>query len=323
MNILMCTDEEFAPAAAAALKSFCAFNDARATQVFIFHEGLSVATREAIAASVPEISTITFLAPGVERFAAIGVPLLNNQYSTYLRLLAGDVLPRTVDKIVYIDSDVLVLDSIQALWRMPCDGSYVLAALDDCLSGPGAHRSALLDRFGMQDSKRKQGYFNAGVLLLNLERWRDTGFLDRLMEIATANPQGLQLHDQDLLNLGVGDDWEVLPRRWNLQTYGFFEDQACAGDPRSKQHERLLGAPGILHFTGSTQKPWMNSCRHPYQRVFRHYLDQTRFADWSRVERPTLSSMTDQLVNMAKDRLRARVWCSGRFRRDVERRTMR
>lgn len=323
MNILMCTDEEFAPAAAAALKSFCAFNDARAARVFVFHEGLPVAMREAIAASVPEISEITFLAPGVARFARIGVPLLNDQYSTYLRLVAADILPSTVERIVYIDSDVLVLDSLEELWRMPCEHSYVLAALDDCLSGPGAHRSALLERFGMQDVKRKPGYFNAGVLVLNLRRWRADGFLERLLEIARSNPQGLQLHDQDLLNLAVGDNWQELPRRWNLQTYSFFEDRARAGHPQAPQHARLLDDPGILHFTGSEQKPWMQSCRHPYKPVFRHYLDQTRFAGWTRFERPTVASRIEDLVNAAKDRLRGRVWRGRRFRRAVGQRFMR
>ena len=119
------------------------------------------------------------------------------------------------------------------------------------------------------------GYFNAGVLLINLDYWRANNVADAFCQYASARPDSLYCHDQDILNYVFRESKITLPLRYNmLNEYWFdirhsvvsweFDNQMLYG----QQH------PAIIHYTG-LPKPWFSNCRHPMKREFERYRAMT------------------------------------------------
>ena len=133
------------------------------------------------------------------------------------------------------------------------------------------------------------------------------------MKIAETSPGALKFHDQDLLNLSVGERWARIPERWNVQTVDFFRPEASCKHPLAEKFYEIILNPGILHFTGSNQKPWLNSCRHPYKKIFLHFLSQTQFADWHKVEKKSPKIWFRDFENLIKDKIRRRKWRNQKF----------
>ncbi|MBD5137549.1 MAG: glycosyltransferase family 8 protein [Lachnospiraceae bacterium] len=125
---------------------------------------------------------------------------------TYFRILGAKYIPRHVHRILYIDTDTLVLDDISNLFSLESGGAP-LAAVLGC--APAERKLAL----GM---KADSQYFNAGVLLLNLDYWRDNRLTEKLTEfIHNSDPKILERWDQDALNaLLFEKSWIRLPLKY-------------------------------------------------------------------------------------------------------------
>jgi len=161
----------------------------------------------------------------------------------YLARLVADV-----DRLIYLDSDVVVRHDLMELWRQPLDG-HPLAAVPH---GWAADNETMLDHF-------PNGYFNSGVLLVDLACWRDQGITSRLedsVRASLASPGGAPWHhDEGALNEVLVGDWQQLSPRWNFTAY--FTDSVAA---KLRLSPELLSAirrdPGVVHFAGG-YKPWL------------------------------------------------------------------
>lgn len=112
--------------------------------------------------------------------------------STYFRLVMPKLLDG-IDKVLYLDCDVIVNSSLKELWDTDIE-NYALAGVRDRIND----YVRVYNRLGypMQD-----GYVNAGVLLINLKRWREDDIYVKAAEIASRMPKRLLNHDQDIINL--------------------------------------------------------------------------------------------------------------------------
>jgi lipopolysaccharide biosynthesis glycosyltransferase len=160
----------------------------------------------------------------------------------YARLLIPELLPRHVQRAVYLDSDVLVRGDLSPLFDLDLDGALFAAVTDFAVA------SAPHPLFG----ESIPHYFNSGVLVLDVGRWRNAAFAERVLGWAGAQQQVLPFLDQDALN-AVAEDWYELEPRWNVQQ-GFLWRPALATEFAS-QREALYDGAVVLHFTGGT-KPW-------------------------------------------------------------------
>ena len=131
--------------------------------------------------------------------------------AAYLRLALADILPNEINKIIYLDVDLLVYDDIKKLWDIDLQ-NLSLAAVPD---------------FGIMTSKRlcrqkKQvlglpvgkSYFNSGVLVINLKEWRKRNYTKQILEMIHNN--SFPHHDQDALNKLFMNKWKSLDLRWNI-----------------------------------------------------------------------------------------------------------
>ncbi|MGG7644857.1 glycosyltransferase family 8 protein [Rhodovulum sp. YNF3179] len=165
--------------------------------------------------------------------------------AAYLRLVLPDLLARDYDRMLYLDSDVFVTSGgLDQLLQMDL-GPHPVGAVRDNLQWRTPDRQV--------PEFRKMGlgrapYFNSGVLLIDIPRFRAESVLDRCLETFAMHPEALPRHDQSLLNIVLHGGWAELSPVWNWQytwSSRFFAD---------------LVAPKILHFIG-TVKPWRDRKR--------------------------------------------------------------
>lgn len=192
--------------------------------------------------------------------------------ATWYRVFLPELLP-DVERVLYLDADLIVLESVAPLWDTDVSESFV-AAVSNVLEPRYADRPRAL---GIPES---QGYFNAGVLLLNLDLMRREGSSRALQEYARHNADELLWRDQDALNVVLGPRRVSLHPRWNcmnsIAEFGWGEDLFGA--------ETLAQAranPAIRHFEGpGFNKPWHYLAPRESRELYRRHR---RATPWPRV----------------------------------------
>lgn len=196
-------------------------------------------------------------------------------YATYIRLLLEEMLPPSVEKILYIDSDTIVTGSIKKIFKLPM-GNLLGAAV--------------LDKYIGQNEKKKVGlaktepYFNSGVLYVNLFQWRKEALGRKCVDYLKKNDEMNDMPDQNALNVMMRGRYRLLPPAYNVDGYNLMLPYALGkklmrqpiGDYYSKNPARLYEqarrSPRIVHFVGwYLDKPWLRSNHQPYADEYEKY----------------------------------------------------
>lgn len=194
--------------------------------------------------------------------------------SSYARLFIDKMLPNDIEKILYLDCDIIVCDCLSSLWNMKLDKT-ILAAVQDTI---GDNTKAAV---GLQPMDR---YFNAGVLLINLIEWRDNQIGERCLKFINDRHGTVTHHDQGVLNGVLRNNWYRLPLRNNIMTIHYIVNKQkidnCFNDHSDYySEEEIIAAkehPAILHFTPSfTSRPWVKNCKHPLKNKYWEALKHT------------------------------------------------
>lgn len=184
---------------------------------------------------------------------------------TYYRLLAGKLLPTTVHKTIYLDCDIIVAQNLRPLWDISLDGKP-LACVRDCLLNFDQPHCA---RLGYNPN---EGYFNAGMLVINLDYWRQNDIETRLADYAQKHYDKLHYMDQDLLNGALHGQVLWLPERYNFQPPFLLNDYW--NQYPTDYHNTLVQEyhqAAIIHYIGIS-KPWHFSYRgSPFHTLWDHY----------------------------------------------------
>lgn len=177
---------------------------------------------------------------------------------TWARVFIAELFPDARGNIVYLDIDTLVCRDLSDLYELDLSGK-VLAAV------PETRRDACRGRDDIWDSglmpPEANVYFNAGVLVLNLEAFREENLLARIVDWYRAHREQATRLDQDTLNALFWNRTVWLPARDN-HCDGWLErqlrqnasDAYWRGCPPQEILEAILD-PAVLHFWGP-RKPW-------------------------------------------------------------------
>lgn len=203
----------------------------------------------------------------------------------YLRILAAEFLPASVHRVVYLDSDLVVLDDISILAHADLKG-FALGAVADC----DWRANARDDRLAVLGIRADNTYVNSGVLVMDLDRWRRDNLVNRIFAFIAENGEKLVFHDQDALNVVLQGDIALQDRRWNLQVvlYSRFARRVLPVDHRDSKTARR--DPAIVHFS-TGQKPWTFRAWVRKRALYFRFLDKTA---WRR-DLPDLQSRAQRL----------------------------
>lgn len=259
--VAFAADGGYAPYLAAALASIVRHgNPARLYDVIILATGLGEEDQRKLASITEGRAnfSLRFCDVQEEVKAATGDFFLSAHISpaTYYRLFAPSLFPNYA-KLLYLDCDIIALADVARLYDSDLGGRAIGAVRDfyAIVDLPRKASAKWAGQLAMGDTK---GYFNAGVLLLDLAKMRAHGYeakwFGRLREVKTP-----RLHDQDILNHTLEGDVAYLEAGWNsLAWVESLGERLCPGDLPADlvaDYRASLEAPKILHFT-SQHKPW-------------------------------------------------------------------
>lgn len=202
----------------------------------------------------------------------------------YSRLWVADFFPETVERVLYLDCDLIVLGEIGPLCASDLHGNLVGA-----VSIPGSTRCELLR------IPEKFGYFNSGVMVIDLRQWRETDAANELVRYVVANPEKLIDADQDALNACFFSRREPLSYIWNVITPFFFEYHPLGIDTETVGQIRQSAC--VVHFNGAS-KPWSYMSRHPHKGDYLRYLRLSEWRDYVPPDRTVGNMLKKRLANL-------------------------
>ncbi|MEA2627199.1 MAG: hypothetical protein QOD06_3244 [Candidatus Binatota bacterium] len=195
--------------------------------------------------------------------------------ATYFRLLLPELLPASLSRVLYLDADVVVESDLGPLWDTDLR-ELALAAAQDLIVGHVSAPNGLRNwrELGLGEGAK---YFNAGVLLLDLDRWRSERLGERVLDYLRRHRDVVRWWDQDGLNAVLAGRWLELDPRWNLTIQS--ETLPSVPPCDAATFREAIARPYVTHFLTHV-KPWHTTCRHPRRDVFFRYLDETAWRGW-------------------------------------------
>lgn len=166
--------------------------------------------------------------------------------ATYYRMFLPSLLPSDIDKILYLDCDVIVLHDVSELFEMNMDG-YGVAAVKDASPYDSYHRF----KMGLT---LQHPAFCAGVMMINLKYWRENDSQQKLLKYATHQWEKVYMQDQDALNFVFRDHWMQLPYKWGKTPLSI-----APADNSQKRFDiyEYVNIPCIYHYAAHA-KPWLD-----------------------------------------------------------------
>ncbi len=310
MNIALACDNNFAPYAAEVIASVLR-ND-KNVSFFLLSDDLDKENSDILTNMTHQMGgNLQIVKVDEELFKDFPMPdagdgVMHIKISTYFRLFLPLLLPSTVDKLIYLDCDIVVRNSLKPMFDEDITDYYLGAVYhtDDVGINNGS--------FARLNIPQKQGYFNAGVLLINLDKWRNDGIYEKCVEYLHSNADKIVNHDQDVLNVVCGGNTKLLPCTWNC-TNGFFYQSFMRKDDRiariyKENIDETISDPAVVHFA-YRPKPWEITCVHPYRKDFIKCLKMTPYKKVN-YKWPTLFELVEYL-------LKPQFFGYGRFRRGL------
>lgn len=265
MIFLLGLDDDFAMTggvAAASVDRFLSQDD----RIVILHLGISgenvASLRECVTnASVDVIDCAGMLDDS-------WVPPGHVTSATYLRFLAADLLPDE-STCLYLDGDAIVRRDPSAVFQTDMSNT-TLAAVQSRVAPYLASVGGVGHWFEL-GLPSTHPYFNAGVLLMNLDRWRELDVTDRLTDYLRRYGSEILHGDQEAMNAVLCEDWIVLDRTWNYITH---VSESFLQHPEAEPAD-----PHVVHFAGR-RKPWSHTGKPIFAEEWYQILDRTPWAGW-------------------------------------------
>lgn len=200
---------------------------------------------------------------------------------TYYRLFIPEILPSNINKVLYLDSDIIVLSDLLELWQ-----TNITTYSVGVIAGQWTNYTEAANRL---DYNNKEIYFNAGVILMNLKYLREINLTQKSIDFITNYQEKIIYHDQDVLNKLLVDSKLILPVKWNVCSFKKTDHiptiyQSTIHDARKH--------PCIVHFF-SPVKPWNPKSLHPFKSLYYFY---SRFTPWSEKATFTISTYVKKIL---------------------------
>jgi lipopolysaccharide biosynthesis glycosyltransferase len=286
INVALAIDGTYIAHTAAAMASMLDMIDSAATIRFFLltNQTLSKQDRATLSTIFPGCD-IHFIDVDMSAFEWAPLNRSHISVAAYYRLHMHKFLPTDIERVIYIDSDTIVVDSLLKLWNTDIGSKPIAGCADEG---------------GVTQSKRlnlplSHTYFNSGILIFNLDEIRNSKILDDALQTYDVYKNVITLQDQDLLNILFCNRTYILPLKWNINNIIFAYSGILPSYSVADAREAVTD-PGILHFTGP-HKPWARTCVNPLSALYWHYRNTT----------PWRESLAQRVARNVRERVRARL----------------
>lgn len=202
-------------------------------------------------------------AKDVSKELQIDVSIDRGSLSQYARLFVSSVLPENLERVLYLDCDIIINQPIEELWNLDMEGKTIAALMD-------AFSKWYRKNIELQPNDIM---FNSGVMLIDLKRWREQKIEEDLLKFILKKNGCIQQGDQGVLNAILSHNIKCFDPKFNAVTifYDFSYDEMLIyrKPPKFYSREEVGNAvdnPVIIHFTTSflSCRPWNEGCQHKY-----------------------------------------------------------
>lgn len=270
--IVYASDDKYAEQLGVSLSSLLENNRNLPLCVYVLDNGISEQKRtwlKEIAKSWNSVLSFVDIS-NIESLLPTKVEVNSLSLSTYARLFLPDLLPTSVENVLYIDCDTFICSSLEELFNIDID-KYAVAGVEDTMY------PSYKEGVGMKTTDQ---YINAGILLINLRMWREQHLKEIFMDFIMRCGGKVPHLDQGVINGTIGERM-ILPLKYNVQTpiYSFkrYMDLLDYFSMDSFYAEKEVVAarqsPVIIHYTSFfLQRPWFDFCLHPKRMLYRNEL---------------------------------------------------
>ena len=299
MDIVVCTDHRFVMPTGVMIYSLC-YNNQNVDIVLhvICSNSVSDKDKADMSGVIQKYSGKSILFYDIDKNFVEIMPAITNRaditLTAYFRLFLTEILPDTINKVLYLDGDVIVRDSLLPLWNMDIS-DYPLAAATDCMV---AAEPEEFERLGYPMS---YGYFNSGVCLINLDFWRKHNCIKDFISLLDDGEK-LRYYDQDVLNMLFHTSKLNLPIKYNLMTVFLYKNPKWKNTKFEQEIIESLHEPVIIHYAGG-DKPWFkyNENEPPLSTLFYKYQKCTIWKGIKYDFRPPIKKMRNFIGDIMRE----------------------
>ena len=206
-----------------------------------------------------------------------------SKFTHYYRLFLVSILPETIERILYLDCDMLVLNSLTSLWETQLNTNEITGSVQDTITKTVSSKAyknvSAVPNWQQLGLNMNDPYFNSGLLLIDINKWRENMISQKVIDITAQNFEHVLYFDQYGLNVVLRNKWKLLNTRYNSF---------------STQKKLDLNDIVILHFIST--KPTAFNYPYNYQVLFYHYLDHTKWSKKRGVEYKKMPKLFDGII---------------------------
>ena len=184
----------------------------------------------------------------------------------YYRLLSPLILPRQVERVLYLDPDMLIINPLLPLWEQNLGGKVFAAAAHTGLT-------EMANEINQRRLDTEHEYFNSGVMLIDLKAARSLVTAEDVFRCVGEHEKELILPDQDVFNMLYGK--QTLPVGdvlWNYDVRNYAKYLIRSSG--SHDLNWVMDNTAVLHFCGKN-KPWHADYKNPFGMLYLHYQNLT------------------------------------------------
>lgn len=260
INIVVVCDDYYSILLAAFLKSMeMNHKTEEVIEVFIVDDKISKVSKQRIIDSlVLDKMKLNWMLMNEIIPKGFSLPVVSNSYpiNTYIRILIPHFMPPSIKKVIFFDVDMIMLGDISELWSIDTEDK-IIGAVSDTIGpnvktiGNGIKNYADL---GLNPDEK---YFNAGLQLINIEKWRDASISQNTFDIINNNKKYATLGDQYGLNIALIGNWYEIDPLWSCFSVN------------------TIPNPKLIHYFNI--KPIFQDYNFNYREEFFFYLNQTKW----------------------------------------------
>lgn len=164
---------------------------------------------------------------------------------TWYRILLPTIIDINIHRVLYIDCDIIINDCLDELFTMPLEDKSIAACIDIQSYGDEVFNRLQYDKI--------KKYVCAGVLVMNIDKWRKDNISDKILDFVRKNQERILFPDQDAINYVCQNDKIILNAEYGVLVPFFFHREFIL--EHINKAELLIEHPKIIHYAG--YQPWI------------------------------------------------------------------
>ncbi len=282
MNVVYSSSDSYASVAGVSLYSLlCNNKSVEELNIYIVDNSITEPNKDKFRKMCADFGrSITFIPiADIEKLAGTTIDIGRWNISTFGRLFEASLLPKSVEKVIHIDCDTMVMSSLEPLWNTDMEGKIVAGSLE-CIG----------DNYKTEIGLSKDDtYINAGNIMLNLKKIREDN-TEELFRSYIKDHSHLSFVDQAVLNACVKSDEKlVVPLDYNAYSIIYYikyknlkKVKHVTSFYTEEEVNKAINEPAIVHFTTcfmDGSRPWIENNVHPLLSTYLDYKNKSLWAD--------------------------------------------